>query len=163
MAVANEKIHERSSEVQVYLNAVAAHGGSHAYASLLGFNSCDATSLHRQVKAGFPFAALEKLSRSVELSTATVADAINLPARTFQRRKVKDRLRPDESDRLVRLTRIFGKAIELFDGNVAAAGNWLRTPVAALGGGLPLELVQTEPGAREVEALIGRLEHGVFA
>ena len=33
----------------------------------------------------------------------------------------------------------------------------------ALGEKVPLELLVTELGAREVEALIGRLEHGVFS
>jgi uncharacterized protein (DUF2384 family) len=32
-----------------------------------------------------------------------------------------------------------------------------------LGGKTPLEYADTEPGAREVEDLLGRLEHGVFS
>jgi uncharacterized protein (DUF2384 family) len=39
---------------------------------------------------------------------------------------------------------------------------WLRSPNRALGGESPLALSKTEVGAREVENLIGRLEHGVF-
>jgi uncharacterized protein (DUF2384 family) len=35
--------------------------------------------------------------------------------------------------------------------------------VRALGGRSPLDFAQTEPGAREVENVIGRLEHGVFS
>jgi putative toxin-antitoxin system antitoxin component (TIGR02293 family) len=40
---------------------------------------------------------------------------------------------------------------------------WLKSPQKALGGKTPLEYSDTEPGAREVEDLLGRLEHGVFS
>ena len=59
--------------------------------------------------------------------------------------------------------RVFGRALELFEGDSQAAERWLSSPRAALGGATPLELAKTEAGAREVEALIGRLEHGVFS
>jgi len=35
--------------------------------------------------------------------------------------------------------------------------------VLALGGVIPFELARTEVGAREVEMLIGRIEHGVIS
>jgi len=40
--------------------------------------------------------------------------------------------------------------------------DWLTRAQPALGGAIPLELAKTGLGTREVEALIGRLEHGVF-
>jgi putative toxin-antitoxin system antitoxin component (TIGR02293 family) len=69
----------------------------------------------------------------------------------------------EESDRLLRAGRVFGRALELFDGDTNAARNWLSKPQPALGGGVPLELAETEVGAREVEAAIGRIEHGVYS
>jgi putative toxin-antitoxin system antitoxin component (TIGR02293 family) len=58
--------------------------------------------------------------------------------------------------------RILALAVELFEGDVKAAKKWLQTPQRALGGAVPLEFASTEAGAKEVENLIGRLEHGVF-
>jgi putative toxin-antitoxin system antitoxin component (TIGR02293 family) len=43
-----------------------------------------------------------------------------------------------------------------------AAREWLRAPAVALQGESPLEYLDTEIGAREVENILGRLEHGVF-
>jgi len=43
-----------------------------------------------------------------------------------------------------------------------AALNWLRSPARALAGRQPVEFARSEVGGREVENLIGRLEHGVF-
>ena len=59
--------------------------------------------------------------------------------------------------------RVLGKALKMFEGDSRAAERWLSSPRRALGGATPLELAKTEAGAREVEALIGRLEHGVFS
>ena len=58
---------------------------------------------------------------------------------------------------------VFGRALELFEGNSRAAERWLSSPKAGLGGAVLSELAKTEAGAGEVEALIGRLEHGVFS
>jgi putative toxin-antitoxin system antitoxin component (TIGR02293 family) len=68
-----------------------------------------------------------------------------------------------ESDRLVRASRIFGRALSLFEGDRDAATHWLSEPQKALGGEVPLSVARTELGALEVERLIARLEHGVFS
>ena len=58
---------------------------------------------------------------------------------------------------------MFARTIELFEGDVESARSWLMRPVLALGGAVPFEMLKTEVGAREVENLITRLEHGVFS
>jgi putative toxin-antitoxin system antitoxin component (TIGR02293 family) len=73
------------------------------------------------------------------------------------------RFAPDESERLLRVSTVFEKAVELFEGDVAGAVTWLTSPRRALGYQTPLAYSRTELGAREVENLIGRLEHGVFS
>jgi putative toxin-antitoxin system antitoxin component (TIGR02293 family) len=40
---------------------------------------------------------------------------------------------------------------------------WLNSPNMALSWRAPLKLAETEQGARLVEDLIGRLEHGVYS
>ena len=60
------------------------------------------------------------------------------------------------------MSRIFGRALELFEGDAEAARQWLATPQGALGGERPMVLAKTDLGAREVEALVERLEHGVL-
>jgi putative toxin-antitoxin system antitoxin component (TIGR02293 family) len=58
---------------------------------------------------------------------------------------------------------LFGKTLELFEGDRDVATEWLTTAQPALGGAVPLDLARTEVGAREIERLVGRLEHGVFS
>jgi len=57
---------------------------------------------------------------------------------------------------------LFEKAANLFEGDRAVARQWLTTPQSGIKNHVPMELARTEIGAREVEDLIGRLEHGVF-
>lgn len=153
----------RPPEVAAYLDAVRQARGPHSYVSLLGLKSYDTPTLHARVRAGLSFTALQRLLRVAALPMHVAAAILHIPPRTLQRRRVAGRLQPDESDRLVRLSRIIGKAIELFEGDPEGARQWLGAPVTALGGATPLALSQTEPGALEVEQLIGRLEHGVFS
>ena len=71
--------------------------------------------------------------------------------------------RVEESDRLVRASRVFGRALELFEGDDEQTRRWLTTPATALGGRTPFDLARSEVGGKEVETLIGRLEHGIPA
>jgi putative toxin-antitoxin system antitoxin component (TIGR02293 family) len=58
---------------------------------------------------------------------------------------------------------VFEKAVELFEGDVAAAVKWLTSPRKSFDNQSPLNYSRTEPGAHEVENMIGRLEHGVYS
>jgi putative toxin-antitoxin system antitoxin component (TIGR02293 family) len=48
-------------------------------------------------------------------------------------------------------------------GSRERAGAWLRGPVRALGEARPLELLDTDLGAQQVEQVLGRIEHGVHS
>jgi putative toxin-antitoxin system antitoxin component (TIGR02293 family) len=47
--------------------------------------------------------------------------------------------------------------------SVENARAWLASPQVGLGGAIPSEMARTEDGAREVEDLLGRIEHGVYS
>jgi putative toxin-antitoxin system antitoxin component (TIGR02293 family) len=137
--------------------------GPYAYVILLGLETFDPLDLLRAVKKGLSYRTFERFRRNTSLSFERVTNLIDVPRRTMTRRKREGRLLPDESDRLLRAARLFGKTLELFEGDRDAATEWLTTPQPALGGTIPLDLARTEVGAQEVERLVGRLEHGVFA
>lgn len=140
----------------------AAHAGRAELGQSLGLDAKDVRAVVKHVRGGFPFGAIEQFQKSSGLPADAIADLVRIPARTLARRKAAGRLSPDESERLLRLSTLFAKAVALFEGDVGAARQWLAGPKKALGGESPLEFARTEIGAREVEALIGRLEHGVF-
>jgi putative toxin-antitoxin system antitoxin component (TIGR02293 family) len=114
------------------------------------------------IRGGLPFSSLEKVMERFGLNREEISSALDLPLRTFARRKQERRLRRDESDRLFRLVRIASQASEVLGGDGKAA-RWLHTGNRALGGKLPLELLDTDLGSRQVEEVLGRIEHGVYS
>lgn len=140
------------------------HGapGPHYYAVLLGLQIYDVVRLMDRVERGFSYNALERFQRNIAWSYVDVLSWLQISQRTFTRRRKEGRLSPEESDRLLRASRIFAKAVELFEGDPDAAADWLSTSQHALGGAIPVDFAKTEIGAREVENLIERLEEGVF-
>ena len=135
--------------------------GDHFYVTLLGLRTYDTLKLLERVEDGLSYSALERFRRNIGLSMKELAELIQMPLRTLNRRREEGRLRSDESDRLVRAARIFGRALQLFEGDREAATAWLAGSQPALGGATPFTLAKTDVGAREVENLIGRLEHGI--
>ncbi len=133
-----------------------------AMKSLLGIDTIDNLKLAKKVESGLSFDAFERVGRVSGLTTDELRIAIRIAPRTLTRRRQEKRLSPEESDRLVSVSRLLSLAIELFEGDVRAALNWFTTQNRALGGISPLAAASTEVGSREVEALIGRLEHGLF-
>lgn len=118
--------------------------------------------LRETVRAGLPFASLMAVMEKFGLERMEAARAIRLPQRTIARRKKEQRLRADESDRLVRLARLGAEATQLF-GTEEKAATWLRRPNRALGRHAPLELLDNDLGARQVEDVLGRIQHGVIS
>jgi putative toxin-antitoxin system antitoxin component (TIGR02293 family) len=134
----------------------------HAYAVLLGLSVYDAEPLMKALHKGFAWKSFPRLVENIGLSADQVADVLDLPLRTRARRKVEGRFRADESDRLLRLARVYARALDLFGGDRAAALRWLTEPKIALSGAVPLQLAKTDFGAREIDATIDRIEHGVY-
>jgi putative toxin-antitoxin system antitoxin component (TIGR02293 family) len=115
------------------------------------------------VREGLPVKSLFLLALRLDLNQAEISEKIGIPQRTLTRRAAQDaRLTPAESDRTVRLAQVFANATEtLGSGDKAAA--WLKTPNRALRGGRPLDQVDTDPGVRELEDLLGRIAYGVYS
>src|ERR1700694_4421822 len=86
----------------------------HFYAALFGLRRYDTLYLIAQIQRGLTYAAFERFQRNTALSYQTLASLVEIPERTLARRRTTGRLDPEESDRLVRTSRVFARAIELF-------------------------------------------------
>ena len=128
----------------------------------LGLGTDDSVQLVSSVRAGFKFERLLAFHKASGLSLERIAQVAGISTRTLTRRRREGRLRSNESDRLFRLSRVFDLAVDLFEGDSTAGRQWLEKPQSGLSGAVPLEFASTDVGAREVEKLITRLEHGIF-
>lgn len=113
------------------------------------------------VEQGFDARVIERFKQRLALSTEELADLINTSSRTLSRRQKQGHLEEAESDRLYRLVRLYERAVEVL-GNEPDARLWMKRPQWGLGGAVPLRYARTEPGAREVEALLDRIDYGVL-
>ena len=114
------------------------------------------------ILAGLPTTVLRRVAAFLGLRPAKVGSLVNINEKTLERRlKAHARLKPDESERVARLMRIISLAASVLESEVHAR-EWLNRPLRELGGRTPLQLTATEPGAREVERVLGRIEHGIF-
>ena len=112
------------------------------------------------IREGLPADRVEKLKSSLEISTSHITDLLSIPSSTLARRRQAGRLDMDESERTYRIAHVFLRASEVF-GSLDRARQWLKKPQFGLGGATPLEFADTEPGSREVEDLLVRIEHGI--
>jgi putative toxin-antitoxin system antitoxin component (TIGR02293 family) len=115
--------------------------------------------MREAIREGFPPAVVEELLRASGLTLKELAGALDLSPRSLQRRRGAGRLTHYESDRLYRLARIVALANDSL-GNRERALRWLKRPNRALGGLVPVEAIDTELGARQVENILGRIAYG---
>ena len=114
------------------------------------------------LREGLPVRELLDLQACLAVPIEKLVPLLGISKATLHRRKAAGKLGPAESDRVVRFARLMGKAVEVFESEQNAR-QWLSSPQFGLGGAVPLEYAETEVGAREVEELLGRIEHGVYS
>jgi putative toxin-antitoxin system antitoxin component (TIGR02293 family) len=120
------------------------------------------TELRERIKRGLPYRSLESVRERLRLSVSEAASVLHMPPRTLARRRQTRTLDADESDRLYRIARVAAQAFAVF-GMEDKAASWLRRPNRALNGELPIHLLDTDVGVRQVEDILGRIEHGVVS
>jgi putative toxin-antitoxin system antitoxin component (TIGR02293 family) len=152
-----------SPEIDAYRKEIhSGRASAYRFVLLVGLPTRDPMDISKRIAKGLAFTAFEYFQRTSGLPRKELAELVEIAPSTLHRRKKERRLDPQESDRLLRASRVFGHALELFEGDAAAARHWLSTPQRGLGGQRPLALARTDIGAREVESLVDRLEQGVL-
>lgn len=120
---------------------------------------------YRQIASQNPMPAmrLHEVAVALQLDEDGLARRCGMSRSTFYRRKQgKGAFTASELDLLDRHAEIFIQAKAVFE-DAEAACSWLQTPQYGLGGVVPLDAIQTTAGFREVEKLLTRIDHGVYA
>ena len=122
----------------------------------------EAAYIIEKVRDGLPFAEFHAMQEMLGVTEGRLGLWLGMSRATLHRRKKAGILDRTESDRLVRYARLVSHATAAL-GGIEGARSWLVAPAIAFNGECPLDFADTEIGAREVDALLGRLEHGVFS
>lgn len=134
-------------------------GGKSVFASTLRSEMDFIPAVHR----GFPYTTIESLQSRTGLTEDAILNGLRIPKRTIARRKKEQSvLKPTESELVLRLARAFVAAQRVL-GDATRAREWLQSPLLALGGKTPLEMLDTGIGFQEVIDTLGRIEHGVYS
>lgn len=119
--------------------------------------------LAQLVRKGLPATAVTALAEKLRMGNSLLSRTLGIPQRTLTRRRSQaSLLTPAESDRTVRMARVYANAVEMI-GDKEKAIEWLRTPNRALGGERPLDQLDTDMGSRMVEDILGRIAYGVYS
>lgn len=137
--------------------------GSLRIGATLGLKSMDVPTLIRAATAGLSWRAVKKFLSATGLNQQQLAVYLEIPDRTFARRREAGVLDGRESEKVLRLAELWEAALDLFDGDEARTRGWLVAPAFGLGNATPIDYARTEFGGREVRALIGRIADGVFS
>jgi putative toxin-antitoxin system antitoxin component (TIGR02293 family) len=119
--------------------------------------------VHQAIKGRINISAADFLKKRLGLNDKEMAAYLGTSPATLQRKRQKQQtISFVQGDRLSRMARLLAKAEQLF-GNSKTASEWLKSPQRGFGGKIPFDLMDTEAGAREVEDLLGRMQHGVIS
>lgn len=122
--------------------------------------SWDLNTAAARISNGLKTGILATIQARLQLSNRQLSDLLMISPRTLDRRKKESKLPPDESERGYRIARLTDRAYQIFEDDKKVA-DWFSEPNFSLGNQTPLDLAKTEPGARLVEQLLGRIKHGI--
>lgn len=112
------------------------------------------------VREGLPVELITEIAEKYGLNQQDVLEAAGIPRSSAHRYKGLGRLNREQSNRLYKVIYLLRRAEELFGSPQLAAG-WMSTPKVFLHNASPLHYLDTEPGFKAVEHLLGRLEDGL--
>jgi putative toxin-antitoxin system antitoxin component (TIGR02293 family) len=121
------------------------------------------TTLHDLVREGLPFEYLGRIASLLQVPPGVISKAICIAPSTLARRAKAGRFNTLESDRLIAMVAVFEDALCLFENDVAAATEWMTSPIRGLGSKRPIDMLGARVETKAVVDLIGQLERGVFA
>jgi putative toxin-antitoxin system antitoxin component (TIGR02293 family) len=121
------------------------------------------TDLRAMTRAGIPVSALTALALELDVERKVLAKVVGISERTLSRRLANGaRLSPEESDRMMRVARVFAQTKDTL-GSAEKASRWLQKRNIALGGEVPLDILDTDAGRHDVETILRRIEYGIYS
>ncbi len=130
--------------------------------TLADLNVLPQVELIEAITGGLPASLARELAQRMGVTLEDIAGLLRLNPRTLQRRLGEGILDLSESERLWELARLFYRAAEVLESE-AGAVHWFKNPIQALGWSTPLAYARTVVGLRELDNILGRIEHGVFS
>lgn len=115
----------------------------------------------REVFASKPFNLLESVRERLGATSEQMAAYIGVTFRTYQRRAQQGELQDAESAKVEMLDSLLTIGARVL-GSEERTSRWLTSPILALEGEKPIELLGTIKGYERVKNKLLQIEHGTF-
>ena len=128
--------------------------------------------LTKEVKRGLDTVVLRELADSMQMPKESLYVTLGLPRASMQRKFKQDlRLSPDESSRVLGMTRLIGQVQAMVEesGNpegfdaASWVADWLDKELPALKGRKPAEFMDTAEGQTMVSQILARMQSGAYS
>jgi len=137
-------------------SAAAERGGAYD----VRFGGAD-SAIHA-IRSGLHYNLIHAVQRDYDFSDKFFAHLIGISDKTLSRLKRSEgKLSALSADRVYRLKKIRALANKVLESPGSALA-WLRRPQPGLGGAVPLDILDTEPGYEQVQRLLNQIEFGVL-
>jgi putative toxin-antitoxin system antitoxin component (TIGR02293 family) len=121
----------------------------------------DPATMRQAIKEGLDITWFNRLAELFGTPATTFATIVGMDPRTLSRRRRQGKLTPRESNALYHLAVLYEHALDVL-GDPQTVRNWFNSPEPDFSDMHPIELLDTAPGIKEVDHLLGRIEQGVF-
>lgn len=126
----------------------------------------------RLIKDGVPALKAKRMIADLHFDQRPLLGALNLKTATVNRKAARDEvLSPENGERVIGIAKLVGQIEAMledsgeprgFDGP-AWLSQWLREPLAALGGAKPVDLLDTMEGQALVAQVLAQVRSGAYA
>lgn len=124
------------------------------------FIAWDLSKAVANIQNGLASDILQTIQTRLDISRMELSTLLMISPRTLDRRRKEAVLPPDESERSYRIARLTDLAAQVF-GSMEKASAWFKQSNYAFGNKKPIDIIQTEPGARLVERTLQQIQHGI--
>lgn len=115
-----------------------------------------------RIRKGYKWNEVKKIQSTFQIKDDTLTQIIGVSGRTLTRIKGKGTaFDAVASDRFFRLAKVLKLAAEIFE-DLPSAVRWLNREQPGLGGSVPMQLLDTDPGSEQVLTLLHQLDYGVL-
>ncbi len=114
------------------------------------------------IRKGIPKKAIDNLVDKTGIPANEMATLMRLSDRTLRRYSPQTLLSPEQSERVIELSRLYSRGQVVF-GNLENFKEWMNSTVMALGNIKPKSLLDTSLGIDILMNELGKIEHGIFA
>jgi putative toxin-antitoxin system antitoxin component (TIGR02293 family) len=114
------------------------------------------------IRNGISKKSLDHLISQIGYSITDIASVLHISDRNLRRYEPKDKLGPEQSERLVEIAKLYAKGEEVF-GSINSFNQWMNAEILALGNLTPKSFLDTSIGIQLLGKELGRIEHGILA